>query len=49
MSRLEGKRVPQAKAGVWALTERFWTMAGVAENCNARREDAFIEWAKGAL
>ena len=46
MSELEGCRVPQSRAGVTALTAKFYAIAGVGPDCHARQDDAFIEWCK---
>lgn len=47
MSVLDGVSVPQKSAGISILTQRFIVMAGVGiESCPARRDDAFMEWAK---
>lgn len=48
MSALAGHRVPQAKAGVNALRDRFYSIANPAGNCPAMREEAFTQWAKEA-
>lgn len=50
MSALEGQRVPQSKAGITAIEQRFYSLAEVATNvCRARQQDEFIAWAQGQV
>lgn len=46
MSILQGRRVPQAQSGVTALRSAFYEALGVTGDCEAIREDDFIEKAR---
>lgn len=43
LGRMEGRRVPQAKAGVYALRAAFYAGVGAVGSCEAARESDFIE------
>jgi hypothetical protein len=44
MSALAGKRMPQAKSGVNAMTAAFYDFAKPVGDCPAIREDNFRDW-----
>lgn len=46
MSALHGKNMPQSKSGVNALRDAFYGMCNPQGECDAVREDNFIQWAK---
>ncbi len=48
MSVLQGKRVPQSKAGVTAIKDAFYAIAKPIGNCSAAQDEAFEQWAKSA-
>lgn len=49
MSQLKGVRVPQSKAGINAMRDEFFAIANPPGDCEAAKEDAFVQWAKGNL
>jgi hypothetical protein len=48
-SVIDGKRVPQSKAGVTALRAAFYLMAEPVGDCLAAREGSFIAWCKRVM
>ena len=45
-SALAGRKVPQSRAGVTAIRDSLYAMVSPSGNCNATREDAFIDYAR---
>lgn len=45
MTALEGKKMPQSKSGVNAITAAFYAFAMPEGSCPAIREDNFRDWA----
>ncbi len=48
MTLIAGTKVPQAKAGITALTAAVHDLFGIEGTCHANREDNFVEFAKSA-